>query len=321
MSFKITGTGSAVPKQMITNHDLSKIIDTSDEWISTRVGTKERRILNRVNEPHGLITLAVKAAEKAIENSGIEKSEIDMVICSTVQGEYITPSMSPLIAKELGIDVKVMDMNMACCGFVYALDMADAYIMSGKAAKILIVCAEAMSRMVDWTDRSTCVLHGDASGAVIVEKGDNCIDIILTADGQIENLYINHTNNNSPYSSEEELPMGEKMNGQEIYKFAVKAIYNDINSILTRNNMTTDDVKYFLAHQANKRIIDSAMNKLGVPVDKYPCNIEKYGNTSSATIPLLLDEINRLGMINSGDIILMNVFGAGLTTAACLIKW
>lgn len=321
MSFKITGTGSAVPKQMITNHDLSKIIDTSDEWISTRVGTKERRILNTFNEPHGLITLAVEAAEKAIGNARIDKPEIDMIICSTVQGEYVTPSMSPLIAKELGIEARVADTNMACCGFIYALDIADAYIMSGKASKILVVCAEAMSRIIDWTDRSTCVLFGDAAGAVVIEKGDNCIDIMLTSDGQIENIYMPHMNNNCPYSGDDNRPSVLNMNGQEIYKFAVKAIYNDIISILTRNNMTTDDIKYFLAHQANKRIIDSAMNKLGIPVDKYPCNIEKYGNTSSATIPLLLDEINRLGMVKSGDIILMNVFGAGLTTAACLIKW
>ena len=322
MSFNIIGTGSAVPKQVVTNDDLAKILETSDEWISTRVGTKERRILNVNNEPEGLLTLAVEAGHNAIDNAGLSPSDIDMVICSTVHGEYVTPAMSCLIAKRLGINCdRVIDMNMACCGFIFALDMADSYIMSGKASKILIVCAESMSRIVDWNDRSMCVLFGDAAGAVVLEKGDKCIDIKLTADGQTDHLYMNHINDNCPYSGNEDHPFVLTMNGQEIYKFAVKSICNEVTSILDRNNIDIGDVKYFLIHQANKRIIDSAMNKLGQPSEKYPCNIEQYGNTSSATLPLLLDEINRGGMLNDGDLLVLNVFGAGLTTAACLLKF
>ena len=322
MSFNIIGTGSAVPKQVITNDDLAKILDTSDEWISTRVGTKERRILNINNEPEGLLTLAVEAGKNAIDNARLSSCDIDMVICSTLQGEYLTPSMSCLIAKRLGITCeRVMDMNMACCGFIYALDMADSYLNSGKASKVLIICAEAMSRIVDWTDRSMCVLFGDAAGAVVVEKGDKCIDIKMANDGQVENLYMRHVSDNCPYSGNKPYTPYLTMNGQEIYKFAVKSICNEITSILDRNNIDISDVKYFLLHQANKRIIDSAMNKLGQPSEKYPCNIEHYGNTSSATLPLLLDEINRNGMLTEGDLLVLNVFGAGLTTAACIIKW
>jgi 3-oxoacyl-(acyl-carrier-protein) synthase III len=322
MSFNIIGTGSSVPKQVITNDDLSKILDTNDEWISTRVGTKTRHILTVENEPEGLLTLALEAGRKAIENAGLSPSDIDMVICSTVQGEYVTPSMSCLISKKLGINCNhVMDMNMACCGFIFSMDMADSYIMSGKVSRVLIICAEAMSRNVDWNDRSMCVLFGDAAGAAVLEKGDKCIDIKLTSDGQMENLYMPHVVDNCPYSHGEKPLSVLQMNGQEIYKFAVKSICNETMSILERNNIDINDVKYFLLHQANKRIIDSAMSKLGQPPEKYPCNIQNYGNTSSATLPLLLDEINRDGMLTSGDLLLMTVFGAGLTTAACLIKW
>ena len=322
MSFNIIGTGSSVPKQVVTNDDLAKIIDTNDEWISTRVGTKERRILNAENEPEGVLTLALEAGRKAIENAGLSPSDIDMVICSTVQGEYVTPSMSCLISKKLGINCNyVLDINMACCGFIFALDTADSYIMSGKISRALIVCAEAMSRNVDWTDRSMCVLFGDAAGAAVIEKGDKCIDIKLTSDGQVENLYMPRVVDNCPYSEGERQPSVLLMNGQEIYKFAVKSICNETSAILERNNIDINDVKYFLLHQANKRIIDSAMSKLKQPPEKYPCNIQNYGNTSSATLPLLLDEINREGMLTAGDLIVMTVFGAGLTTAACIIKW
>ena len=322
MSFNIIGTGSSVPKQIITNDDLAKIIDTSDEWINTRVGIKERRILNAENEPEGLLTLAAEAGRSAMENAGLSPSDIDMVICSTVQGEYVTPAMSCLISKKLGINCnKVIDMNMACCGFIFALDMADSYIIAGKVSRALIVCAEGMSRNVDWNDRSMCVLFGDAAAAAVIEKGDKCIDIKLTSDGNVENLYMPHVVDNCPYSGGERVPSVLRMNGQEIYKFAVKSICNETTAILERNKIDISDVKYFLLHQANKRIIDSAMSKLKQPAEKYPCNIERYGNTSSATLPLLLDEINRGGMLASGDLLVMTVFGAGLTTASCLIKW
>lgn len=322
MSFKIIGTGSAMPKQVITNDDLTKILDTSDEWIRTRVGITERRIINTENEPRGLLTLAVTSGRNALENSGLEPSEIDMVICPTLQGEYITPAMSCLVAKELGIECNfVFDINMGCCGYIFALDLADTYIRSGKVKNVLIVCAEALSRTVDWTDRSMCVLFGDGSAASVITKADNFTDIRLTTDGQVENLYMPHINSNCPYSSNNDNKTVMQMNGQEIYKFAVKSICSEITSIMERNNISSNDVKYFLLHQANQRIIASAMNKLGQTEEKCPTNIERYGNTSCVTIPLLLDEINRARMLCDGDLLVLNAFGAGLSTGVCILKW
>ncbi|MCL2519272.1 MAG: ketoacyl-ACP synthase III [Oscillospiraceae bacterium] len=315
MSFKICGTGIAIPPKVITNEDLSKILDTSDDWIRTHTGVIERHILNG-----SLLDLAVEACEKAIEDSGV--IEIDLLICSTLQGEYITPSMSPLIAKRLNLTCRHMfDINMACSGFVYALDMADAYILSGKARNVLIVCAEALSRATDWTDRSTCILFGDGAAAVVLRPGEGCVDIQLSSDGNVDLLYMGHVNDNCPFTEKNPVDTVIYMEGKEVYKFAVKAICNDINKILADKNLSYDDIKYFLVHQANKRIIDSAIAKFKQPEEKFPCNIDRYGNTSSATLPLLIDELKKADKLQDGDLLVLSAFGAGLTTGVCLLKW
>ncbi len=318
MNFKICGTGSCVPQTVITNNDLAAFMETSDEWIRTRTGIVERRILS----DGSLLDLAEKASLNAIDNAGLEPDDLDMIIFSTLQGDYISPSMSCLLSARLGVNCHQMfDMNMGCSGFLFALDMADSYIVSKKASIVLVVCAEAVSRMVDWTDRSTCILFGDGAGAVVCGAGECCIDMALNIRGSYENLYIDRTPGNWPYSRNEKKSAFLHMVGQEIYKFAVEAITQTISEILVKNSLTPDDIKFFILHQANMRIINSAKQKLNQPDEKFPHNLERYGNTSSASVPLLLDEINRSGLLKKDDKIILSAFGAGLTTSVCILTW
>lgn len=318
MSFNILGTGSCHPKKCITNNDLATFMDTNDEWIYTRTGIKERRILT----DESLLDISVEASLAALSDAGVNSEEIDLIIFSTLQGDYISPSMCCLLSKRLGIPCgRMLDINMGCSGFIYALDTADSYFKAGKTKKALIVCAEAMSRVSDWTDRSTCVLFGDGVGAVVLEKGDGLKDISLVVDGEYEHLYVPIASGNSPFSVQTEQKPFLKMDGQEIYIFAVSTIVKEINIMLDKIGMTADEPDFYILHQANTRIIDSARKKLKQPVEKFPHNLEKYGNTSSATIPMMLDEMNRDGILKKGDKLILCSFGAGLTTGTCAIEW
>lgn len=318
MSFTIIGTGSCHPKKCVTNEDLATFLDTNDEWIYTRTGMKERRILT----DESLLDLAEEASAAALSNANIKAEEIDLVIFSSLQGDYVSPSMCCLLSKRLGITCgRMLDINMGCSGFIYALDTVDSYFKAGKTQKALVVCSEGMSRVTDWTDRSTCVLFGDGAGAVVMEKGDGLKDISMTVDGAYEHLYIPIASGNSPFSEQTEQKAFLKMDGQEIYIFAVSSIVRDISSTLEKLGMTADEPDYYILHQANIRIIDSARKKLKQPVEKFPHNLEKYGNTSSATIPMLLDEMNRDGRLKKGSKLVFCSFGAGLTTGTCVIEW
>ncbi len=318
MSFRICGTGSCLPEKIVTNDDLALFLDTNDEWIRTRTGIIERRIMT--NET--VLDMAEKASLAAIENAGISSADVDMIIFSTLQGDYISPSMSCLLSAKLGINCfHMFDINMGCSGFIFALDMADSYILSHKASVILIVCSEGMSRMTDWTDRKTCILFGDGAGAVIVGEGDHCIDLSLNIKGSYENLYVGRAADNSPFAQIEKSMAFLHMNGQEIYKFAVESITHDVSAILEKNSLIPDQIKYFIIHQANMRIINSAKQKLEQPDEKFPHNLEFCGNTSSASVPLLLDEINRAGLLKKDDKIVFSAFGAGLTSSVCILNW
>lgn len=317
MSFNIIGTGSSVPETIVDNNRMGEFVETNDEWITQRTGIRERRILRG----ESLTDLAAESAEKALCDGGVHPSELDMIICSTLQGDYLTPSLACLVQERIGASCTAFDVNAACSGFIYALDIADAYIKSGKAEKILIVCAEAMSRVVDWQDRTTCVLFGDGAGAVLIEKGSGLLTVKATAAGSKQHLRAPVFYGNSP------LPEGKgedyylKMNGQEVYKFAVSTVERDVDFALKQTGLTSDDIDWYLLHQANSRITEAARKRLGQPKEKFPGNIGRYGNTSSASIPILLDEINRAGKIKTGDKLLMNAFGAGMTTGVCIISW
>ncbi len=318
MSFTITGTGRGLPDRIVTNNELAAFLDTSDEWITSRTGISERRVMT----DESLLDLAVSAAKNALENAEAGGADIDLVIVSTVQGEYISPSMSCLVATAVGAAAaRTLDINMGCTGFIYALDAAAAFMDSGRARRALVVCAESMARLADWRERATCVLFGDGAGAVVLERGASLLSLKLGSSGSVENLFIPSCCGNSPFTPARHTETYINMNGQEIYKFAVPAILADIGGAVGACGLTPDDISHFLLHQANIRIIASAVEKSGQPPEKFPHNIERHGNTSSATIPILLDELNRAGKLKKGEKLVFCAFGAGLASGACVINW
>jgi 3-oxoacyl-[acyl-carrier-protein] synthase-3 len=317
MNFTITGTGSALPKKVVVNDDLSEIVDTSDEWIKKRTGISSRRILS----DETLTDIACKAAEAAVTDSKIDIADLDLIIVSTIRGDYFTPSLACIIQGHIGASCPSFDISAACTGFIYALDIANSYFMSDRVKNILIVSADAMSHMVDWNHRSTCVLFGDGAGAVMLSKGNDLLSIKITAESNIDTINIPNVIGNCPFSSAEETSSFISMNGKETYKFAVAAILKNTADVAQAANIDLDDIDYFLIHQANIRIIEAAQQRMNISPEKFLCNIETTGNTSSATIPILLDQENKKGTFKPGDILVLNSFGAGLTTGAAIIRW
>lgn len=319
MSFNIMGTGSCVPQKIVDNESLTKIVDTSDEWITTRTGIKERRVC----DGETITSLAIQAAKSALENAGKNAQNLDLIICSTIEGEYITPSLACLVQKGIGASCPAFDLNAACSGFLYALEVAASFFDAGRAERILIVSAETMSRFTDWSDRATCVLFGDGAGAVLLEKGDGLLSIELHAIGGEEHLRIPAPTGNSPFvtGSKTAKPSYLHMDGQEIYKFAVSNAGSNLESVVRKAGLAFKDIALFLLHQANYRIIDAIIRRLREPKEKFPITVNKYGNISSACIPIMLDEINRSGRLRRGDRLALCAFGAGLTTGACVIQW
>ncbi|MDD2483406.1 MAG: ketoacyl-ACP synthase III [Eubacteriales bacterium] len=316
MAFQIVGTGRAVPEYILTNEEVSKLVDTTDEWIKTRTGINSRFV-----STHETITdLAAAAGKKALEKAGLDATDLDLIICSTVMAEHASPSLSCLVQKELGAKCPAFDINAACSGFVYGLDIADAYISMGKANTVLMVGAEVMTRHVDWTDRASCVLFGDGAGAVVLQKGDGLKAIHLTAKGDDKLLSIGNTFCKSPFGRQPVLDPHFKMNGGEVFKFAVGAGLKDVKTVMSKAGITSDDIKMVIPHQANLRIFQVIKDKLGLSEDQVASGIDHYGNTSSASIPLMLDELIEQGRLVPGDIIVMTAFGGGLTSGACVIK-
>lgn len=318
MSFCILGTGMYVPPKIVTNDDLSQFLETNDAWIRQRVGVRERHI--STNETAA--DMAAKAALAALENSGTAKEEIDLILAATVSGESISPSVSCMVQNILGLSCMAMDVNAACSAFDFLLETAAGFFARGKAKKILVIGAERMSRILDWEDRSTCVIFGDGAGAVVLGKGENYLDAVFDVKGGDEVIDIRQPVGTSPfYERGQEKKPAAHMEGQETFRFAVTAICRDCQEILQRNGLTFDDIAYIVPHQANQRIIDFASMKLKVPKEKIYTNIERYGNTSSASIPIALDELNRAGKLRRGDLLLLPAFGGGLASACCLVKW
>lgn len=314
---KIIGTGSAHPSCVVTNDMLAQFLDTSDEWIVTRTGIKERRLIS----DEELKDLAADAARKALESSGLQPGELDFIICSNVVNEYVTPSLSCLVHEALNAKCPCVDINTACTGFIYALQMAEAYQKAGMAKNILIVCAEEPTRMVDWSDRSTCVLFGDGAGAVVVTEGDDLKSIKTTNASKTEVLVQKRVLQPTPYITKQEDNMPLVMLGQEVFKNAVSSSVRDLKEVVTAAGMTLADIDYFLLHQANIRIVEFVCHHLDMPKEKFPHNVELYGNTSSASIPMLLDEMNARGDLKKGQKLAFSAFGAGFTTGACVLEW
>ena len=317
MSFSILGTGSAYPKRVVSNDELSTMVDTSDEWIRTRTGVSERRILT----DETLIDIARLAASHALDDAGITASELDLILCATIRNDYITPTLACMLQKELGATCPAMDVIAACSGFLYAMDVADGYFARKRVKKVLVVAAEAMSKMADWTDRATCVLFGDAAGAAVLGEGEDLLSLKVTASGNDEHLVIPNVQGNSPFSNQPRRDSYVYMNGQEVYKFAVSSICQDLSAVISAAGLTPDQIHHVLPHQANSRIIEAAKGRLNIPADRYHMNISRFGNTSAASIPVLMDELSRAGAFKKGEYLALSAFGGGFTTGACVLRW
>ncbi|HWR24142.1 MAG TPA: beta-ketoacyl-ACP synthase III [Feifaniaceae bacterium] len=317
MSFSICGTGSAYPKRVVTNGELSAMVDTSDEWIRTRTGVRERRVLT----DETITDIALTAAKRALEDAGVSPKELDLILCATIRNEYITPTMACMLQKELGANCPAMDINAACSGFLYALDVADGYFARKRVKKVLVVAAEAMSKMADWTDRATCVLFGDAAGAAVLGEGEDLLSLKVTASGNDEHLFIPNVQGNSPFSNRPKRDPYVYMNGQEVYKFAVSSICRDLAAVISAAGLLQEQIQHVLPHQANSRIIEAAKGRLKIPADRYHMNIARFGNTSAASIPVLMDELNRAGAFKKGEYLALSAFGGGFTTGACVLRW
>ncbi|MDD2559568.1 MAG: beta-ketoacyl-ACP synthase 3 [Bacteroidales bacterium] len=314
---KITGTGSASPSLTVSNDMLATFLDTSDEWIQTRTGIKTRQIISTEQ----LKDLAAQASTNAIQQAGIKAEELDYIICSNTINEYVTPALSCILQGMLGATCPCIDLNGACAGFIYALDMADALFKRGNMEHILVICAEEPSRMVDWTKRDTSVLFGDGAAAVVLSKGEGFISFKLSTISNTEALYQIRKLQDTPFINKEEEDSALVMKGQDVFKLAVNCSLNDIKDVLKMADVKATNVDHFLLHQANMRIIDTVMKYMKQSEKNFPHNVERYGNTSSASIPMLLDELNRSNKLKTGQKLVFSAFGAGFTTGACLLEW
>ena len=317
MSFSMIGTGKSTPAHVLDNEALTHMVDTSDEWISSRTGIRTRYICTSET----LDNLAAEAAQNALSMANIQAEQIDLILCATLQGDYITPSLACMVQKKLGASCPAMDINAACTGFLYALYVAAGYFARKKAKYILVVAAECMSKYIDWTDRNTCVLFGDGAGAVVLQQGEDLLSCDLFAKGDEAPLFIKGNPNAFPLTERTAQPHCLHMNGQDIYRFATKTICHHVAAALQEASLSIEDIQYVLAHQANQRILDTAAAKLKIPSEKMVSVIHKYGNTSCASIPIMLDDMCREGKLTAGDLLLCTAFGAGLTSAAMIIRW
>jgi 3-oxoacyl-[acyl-carrier-protein] synthase-3 len=322
----VTGTGSYVPKKVLSNADLEKLVETSDEWITTRTGIRERHV---AAEGEHFSEFCTRASEQAMKRAHVTAEDLDMILVGTISGDMPFPATSCLVQRNLGaLRAAATDVGAACVGFLYALHLADGLVQSAKADNVLVVGGEILSRIVDWTDRNTCVLFGDGAGAVVLQatRGDHGIlGSIMKSNGNYHDFICmpgggSDRPANDPKSIEEKLPY-IKMKGNETFKVAVKAMADVTQELLTEQGFTHEQVDLFIPHQANARIIDVVSEKLKIDPAKVYKNIERYGNTSAASIPIALDECVREGKIKDGDMILMTAFGAGLVWGSVLLRW
>ena len=317
---KILSTGSYVPKNVLTNYDLEKIVDTTDEWIMSRTGIKERRITTGENTSN----LAYEAALIALKNAEIQPSDIELIITCTCTPEAYFPSTSGMVQRKLGISCMAFDINAACSGFVYGLTVAKGLMQNGQYKYALLIGSEVLSKLVNWEDRNTCVLFGDGAGAVVL-KNDSVQSVEYTycdAKGDIEYaLKSGGVPLNNPMYKEDWQNYQIEMAGQEVFKFAVRAVSSSIEKTLNETGTKLEEINYFVCHQANYRILEKIAKDLGVPQELFYTNLERYGNTSAASIPIVLDEMNRKGLLTRGKKIIIVGFGAGLTWGSALINW
>ena len=321
----ITGLGASLPKKVMTNFDFEKFLDTSDEWITQRTGIKQRHI---VGEGETTATLGAAAAKAAIANAGLEPGQIDLIICATISPEMIFPATSCFIQSELGIkDIPAFDISAACSGFLYGLTVASQFIQNGTYKRVLVVGAESLSRFSDFTDRGSCILFGDGAGAAVLEptteEGRGVLYNVIKADGSgWDFIHLPGGASRTPatHASIDAKEHFIKMRGRDVYKFAVEKMQWLLGDCMEKAGLTPDQVDMVVPHQVNIRIIESAAEKFHLPMDKVYVNIDRYGNTSAASIPLALEEARRLGKIGKGSTLVLVAFGAGLTWAGSVVR-
>lgn len=320
MTIKIIGSGVGQPKRQVGNDELAALagIDTSDEWIRSRTGIATRRLC----ADETLTDLATTATDAALTDAGVGVDGVDYLVCATIGGDARTPSLACMVAERLALTCPAVDLNGACVGFIYALDTAAALIAAGRATTVVVLCAEKMSAYLDFTDRSTCVLFGDGAAAVVVTAGHGLEYIHLGTQPDSQAIVLpNRMLGNNPLAVGVDTEPVLSMDGQKVFKFAVNALETETLRALTTLGLAPEQIDHYVIHQANRRIIDFAIQRLGLPPSKFPLNIEQYGNMSAVSIPTLLHEMRAQGQIQPGERLLLCAFGAGLTYGACVIRW
>ena len=322
---RIVGTGAYVPEKVLTNHDLEQIVDTSDEWITTRTGIKERHI---AADGEGVSHMSAKAAERALEAAGLTAQDLDMIIVGTFSGDMLLPSTACFVQKHLGVaHIPAFDLAAACTGFLYGLAVAKQFVITGMYKNILVIGSDKLTAYTDWSDRNTCVLFGDGAGAAIVSsegEGPTIGSIDLGAEGELTHLiYLPGGGSLKPFSPDnwEDGEQYIKMAGRELFKAAVQKMEETIHTVLERGNAKIDDITYIVPHQANIRILNTVARNLGVDTKRVYTNLEKYGNTSAAATAMCLDECIRENSFKPSDKIVVVAFGGGFTYGSCLIEW
>ncbi len=319
----LLGTGSYLPGKILSNNDLEKIVDTSDEWITSRTGISTRRIAGKGEEN---FHLASRAAEKALTMAGLAAGDIDLILVATLTPHMMMPSCACFVQAEIGADnAFAYDLNAACSGFLYGLDLADSYIARQPDMKILLIGSETLSAHINWQDRNTCILFGDGAGAVVLSGSDSrgVLSSKLFSDGRLWNLlYMDSPESLNPDIRQENWQgCYMQMSGRDVFKFAVRSMEDAVSKLLTKENLTIDDITLVIPHQANVRILNKLMERLAIPPDKVYVNVGQYGNTSAASIPIALDEVNRQESLQEGDKVLFCSFGGGFTWGALLMQW
>ncbi|MEA1918678.1 MAG: beta-ketoacyl-ACP synthase III [Campylobacterota bacterium] len=317
--------GAYVPEKILSNEDLAKMVDTSDEWITKRTGIKERRI---AAENEKTSDMGVNAAELAIARSGLQKEDIDMIVCATISPDYFNmPSTATIIATKLGLgQITAFDISAACTGFVYIVGIAKAFIESGMKKNILIIGSEKLSAITDYTDRGTCILFGDGAGAAVIAATENIeeaiIDVNTGSDGSYADLLMTpNGGSGSEHDALESDKVCMQMKGNETFKVAVRTLTNDVKEILEKNEMHSDDITHFIPHQANYRIIKAVGDALKMRDDQVVLTVGKYGNTSGASIPMAINDIYESGKLKKGDMLLLDAFGGGLTWGSAILPF
>lgn len=322
----ITGTGSYAPDKVVTNAELEKLVETNDQWIVERTGIRERRV---AAPEQATSDLALEASKRALEAAGLDPKDVELIVVGTVTPDYPFPSVGAVLQGKLGNKKAfAFDVSAACAGSIYALSVADRYVSTGAVKNALVVGADALTKITDWTDRNTCILFGDAAGAMVLQPGDDprrgVLSTRLHADGSLAHILLQPGGGSRDPISEKvvrERSHYVKMNGREVFKVAVRALEESCREVLAAEQLTPADVTYVISHQANKRILDATLHRLEIPEARCWMNLEKYGNTSSASMPMTLDEARRAGWLKPGDVILMMAIGGGMAWGASVVRW